>query len=119
MSHLALPNFVHFSQKEAYALMRRMLSCGMSTESIMEVLGFLRRKSETVAELVGFASAIRDAGERIAIDQTAQPLLDTCGTGGDGTNTFNISTAAAFVIAGAGQPVAKHGNRRISSQCGS
>ena len=99
--------------------MRRMLSGEMSTENITEVLNFLRRKSETVAELVGFASAIRDASERVPIDQTDQPLLDTCGTGGDGTNTFNISTAAAFVVAGAGQRVAKHGNRRISSQCGS
>ena len=119
MSHLPFRNFVHFSQEEAHALMRRMLSGEMSTENITEVLSFLRRKSETVAELVGFASAIRDASERVAIDQTEQSLLDTCGTGGDGTNTFNISTAAAFVVAGTGQRVAKHGNRRISSQCGS
>ncbi len=119
MSHLPFRNFVHFSQTEAYDLMRRMLSGDMDAEGIAEVLSFLRRKGETVAELVGFASAIRDVAKPIELDQTDDPLLDTCGTGGDGTNTFNISTATAFVVAGAGLRVAKHGNRRISSQCGS
>lgn len=99
--------------------MKRMLSGEMSTDEIVEVLSFLRRKSETVAELVGFASAIREVGTQLDVDQSEQPLLDTCGTGGDGTNTFNVSTATAFVVAGTGLRVAKHGNRRISSQCGS
>lgn len=119
MSHLPFRNFVHFSQDEAYDLMRKMLSGEMTTEGIAEVLSFLRRKGETIAELVGFAQAIRDLSERVDLDQTSEPVLDTCGTGGDGTNTFNVSTATAFVVAGAGQRVAKHGNRRISSQCGS
>ncbi len=99
--------------------MRNMLSGGMSTEGIADVLSFLRRKGETIAELVGFASAIRDMSPEVELDQTEEPVLDTCGTGADATNSFNISTAAAFVVAGAGLRVAKHGNRRISSQCGS
>lgn len=119
MSHLPFRNFVHFTQQEAYDLMRRMLSGEMTTEGIAEVLGFLRRKGETISELVGFAQAIRDLSERVDLDQSSEPVLDTCGTGGDGTNTFNVSTATAFVVAGTGQRVAKHGNRRISSQCGS
>jgi anthranilate phosphoribosyltransferase len=99
--------------------MHEMLSGSMDTAGIAEVLGFLRRKGETVAELVGFASAMRELSEPVSLDQSEDPVLDTCGTGGDGTNTFNISTATAFVVAGAGLRVAKHGNRRISSQCGS
>jgi len=117
--HLPFRNSVHLSQAEAYDLMHRMLAGDMDTESIAEVLGFLRRKGETVAELVGFASAIREKAEPVDLDQSVEPVLDTCGTGGDGTNSFNVSTTAAFVVAGAGLRVAKHGNRRISSQCGS
>jgi anthranilate phosphoribosyltransferase len=116
---LPFRNFVHLSQQEAYELMRRMLSGEMNTDEIAEVLAFLRRKGETIAELVGFASAIRDLCPPLVAEGSSEPLLDTCGTGGDGTNTFNISTVTAFVAAGAGLRVAKHGNRRISSQCGS
>src|SRR5947209_6296122 len=119
MAHLPFRNFVHLTQSEAYELMRNMLSGGMSTDGIAEVLTFLRRKGETIAELVGFASAIRDMSPPVELDQSHAPVLDTCGTGGDSTNSFNVSTAAAFVVAGAGLRVAKHGNRRISSQCGS
>lgn len=119
MSHLPYRNFVHLTQAEAYDLMRKMLSGDMNTEGIAEVLRFLRRKGETIAELVGFASALRDMSEPVELDQSQEPVLDTCGTGGDGVNSFNISTATAFVVAGAGLRVAKHGNRRISSQCGS
>ena len=99
--------------------MRRMLSGEMNTEGIAEVLHYLRRKGETVAELVGFASAMQEMAHPVELQQEDDPVIDTCGTGGDGTNTFNVSTATAFVVAGAGQRVAKHGNRRISSQCGS
>jgi anthranilate phosphoribosyltransferase len=119
MAHLPFRQFVHLTQSEAYDLMRNMLSGGMSTEGIAEVLSFLRRKGETIPELVGFACAIRDMSPPIDLDQSQEPVLDTCGTGGDATNSFNVSTATAFVVAGAGLRVAKHGNRRISSQCGS
>lgn len=118
---LALPfrNSVHFSQEEAYDLMRKMLSGEMETEQIAAMLHYLRRKGETIGEIVGFASAIRDLSRPVFSPEAEESFLDTCGTGGDGAHTFNISTAAAFVAAGAGLQVAKHGNRRISSQCGS
>lgn len=115
---LPFRNFVHLTQPEAYQLMHRMLSGEMDTDGIAGLLSFLRRKGETVAELVGFASAIREMSDPVDIDQSVEPILDTCGTGGDGVNSFNISTVTAFVVAGAGLRVAKHGNRRISSQCG-
>ncbi len=115
---LPFRNFVHLTQPEAYDLMHRMLSGEMDTEGIAGLLNFLRRKGETVPELVGFATAIRDMSEPVDLDQSDEPILDTCGTGGDAAGTFNISTATAFVVAGAGVRVAKHGNRRISSQCG-
>jgi len=117
--HLPFRNFVHLTQSEAHDLMHRMLSGQMSTEEIANALMFLRRKGETLAELVGFATAIREMSQPVELDQSEDPLVDTCGTGGDNTGTFNVSTATAFVAAGAGVRVAKHGNRRISSQCGS
>lgn len=76
----------------------------------------LRLKGETPDELLGFASAMR---AKVTAVPTLRPVLDTCGTGGDGSGSFNISTAAAIVVAAAGVAVAKHGNRAMSSQCGS
>lgn len=119
MRFLPFRSSVHLSQEEAHGLMREMLSGEMDTPRITDVLGYLQRKGETVPELVGFASAMRELAQHVNLDQTTDPVLDTCGTGGDGANTFNISTATAFVAAGAGLRVAKHGNRRISSKCGS
>jgi anthranilate phosphoribosyltransferase len=76
----------------------------------------LRLKGETPSEIAGMAQVMRRKALRVPTDL---PVVDTCGTGGDGSNSFNVSTAAAFVVAAAGQPVAKHGNRGMTSRCGS
>jgi anthranilate phosphoribosyltransferase len=93
---------------------------GQATEAqIGGYLVGLRMKGESVAEITGSARAMRAHAAPIKININGEALLDTAGTGGDGAHTFNISTAAAFVIAGTGRKVAKHGNRAASSKCGS
>jgi len=83
-------------------------------------LSALHRRGETAAELAGFANALLEAGVKVVIERDpASPLLELCGTGGDGAGFLNISTAAMFVAAGAGARVVKHGNRGVSSRCGS
>ena len=109
------------SRREAENAMEDMLSGRAPAIEIAQFLAALRFKGETVDELVGFAAAMRRHATPIFApgQRTPEPLVDTCGTGGDARGTFNVSTAAAFVVAGAGVHVAKHGNRSISSRCGS
>jgi anthranilate phosphoribosyltransferase len=109
----------NLTAEDARLAMLAILSGDATTPQIAAFLVALRMKGETPGEVLGFARAMREKSERIEIDLGSEPLLDTCGTGGDGGCTFNISTIAAFVVAGAGVRVAKHGNRSLSSLCGS
>jgi anthranilate phosphoribosyltransferase len=109
----------HLSPEDARQAMTAILSGEASAAQIAAFLVALRMKGETADELLGFARALRSMASPLEVPAGAGPLLDTCGTGGDGRGTFNISTAAAFVVAGAGVRVAKHGNRSISGRCGS
>lgn len=104
---------------DARTAMLQILSGDATTPMIASFLVALRMKGETSEELLGFATAMREKSARVDAGPSEEPLLDTCGTGGDNASTFNISTVAAFVVAGAGVRVAKHGNRSLSSQCGS
>jgi len=89
----------------------------LTQAQIGALLVALRMKGETTAEIAGAASSMRDHATHI--DAGPAPIVDTCGTGGDGAHTYNISTTAAFIAAGAGAKIAKHGNRSVSSACGS
>jgi anthranilate phosphoribosyltransferase len=107
----------HLTQAQAQAAMLDIMHGNASPTYIAAFLVALRMKGETIEEVTGFASAMRDM--MVTVKPTVRPLVDTCGTGGDSLKTFNISTAAAFVAAGAGVAIAKHGNRAVSSKCGS
>jgi len=109
----------NLSSEDARAAMLAILDGQASTAQIAAFLAGLRTKGETADELLGFARAMREKSAHVDVGEDSEPLLDTCGTGGDGASTFNISTIAAFVVAGAGVRVAKHGNRSLSSVCGS
>jgi len=113
---------------DAAAAMEAIMSGAATNAQIAAFLTALRMKGETVEELIGFAQVMRQKVVRIRTraDEVAgltgtdrEMLIDTCGTGGDATGTFNVSTATAFVVAGSGLRVAKHGNRSVSSLCGS
>ena len=115
------------SREGAREVMSEILTGGASDAQIAALLVALHMKGETVEEIVGFAEAIRKAAAPLNIHDFAldvsgterDALVDTCGTGGDASGTFNISTATALTVAGAGVRVAKHGNRSVTSQCGS
>jgi anthranilate phosphoribosyltransferase len=105
------------TQSEMADMMNTVLT-GKATEAqIGAMMAALATKGETFEELAGAAGAMRQNARRI--QAMGSPVVDTCGTGGDGAHTFNISTTTAFVVAGAGVTVAKHGNRSVSSKCGS
>jgi anthranilate phosphoribosyltransferase len=105
---------------EAEALMSQMMDEEITPIQLAGVLVALRVKGETADEVVGFARTMRSRARQIEFEDGGPALLaDTCGTGGDNRGTFNISTAAALILAACGQPVAKHGNRAASGRCGS
>src|SRR5208283_168027 len=121
------------SRAEARTVMTEVLTGQCTDSQIAALLVALHMKGETVDEVVGFAEAIRGVATPLELHTNQlhvnrvldasgtgrDALVDTCGTGGDTSGTFNISTATAFVVAGAGVRVAKHGNRRVTSKCGS
>ncbi|MFN8665402.1 MAG: anthranilate phosphoribosyltransferase [Thermomicrobiales bacterium] len=103
----------------AGAVMDAIMTGEVTPAQIGALVTALRIRGETVEEIAGFAGAMRRHALRVHVDLDASPVVDTCGTGGDSSGTFNISTTASFVIAGAGVRVAKHGNRSVTSKCGS
>src|SRR3989442_11633186 len=128
----ALQRLANHSQSltrdEARGVMSEVLTGQCTDAQIAALLVALHMKGETVEEIVGFAEAIRAAAPPLAVSEGStidvsgtgrDALVDTCGTGGDASGTFNISTATALVVAGAGVRVAKHGNRSVTSKCGS
>src|SRR4030065_1013888 len=111
-----LVNKVSLSESEMAGCMNEIMEGKATDAQIGAFLTALRVRGETVEEITGAAKIMR---KKASVIKAPEGVLDTCGTGGDMSHTFNISTTTAFVVAGAGGPVAKHGNRSVSSQCGS
>jgi anthranilate phosphoribosyltransferase len=107
------------TREEAAETMDAVMSGQITGAQIGALVTAIRMRGETVEEITGFASAMRDHALTVDVDSDDKPLLDTCGTGGDYSNSFNISTTATFAIAASGVRIAKHGNRAASSKCGS
>ena len=107
----------HLQYEEMVDAANQMFSEDVDVEELAAFLVALSRKGETAKEVAAIASVM--TSHAVALDVPAARYLDNCGTGGDGSNSFNISTTSAFVLAGAGVKVAKHGNRKISSAAGS
>jgi len=105
------------SSLDMQTVMRSIMSGEVSAAQIAGFMVALRMKGETVDEIAAAAQVMRDLSSKVLID--VDTLVDTCGTGGDGSSTFNVSTASALVAASAGVKIAKHGNRSVSSKCGS
>jgi anthranilate phosphoribosyltransferase len=108
-------------EKEMAEVMEEIMAGEASPAQIAAFIVALRMKGETVEEITGAAKTMRRVSTKIPgeVGEEGEVVIDTCGTGGDGAMTFNVSTAAAFVVAGGGVKVAKHGNRSVSSLCGS
>lgn len=108
---------VNLSEQEMVGVMEEIMEGETTPAQIGAFLTALRMKGETIDEITGAAKVMRNKASKI--DVGVEKLVDTCGTGGDASGTFNVSTTVAFVVAGAGLKVAKHGNRSVSSLCGS
>jgi anthranilate phosphoribosyltransferase len=105
------------TREEAFNTMETIMSGDATPAQIGAFLVALRIKGETPSEIAGFAQSMRNKASKVTTTHT-EPLVDIVGTGGDGKHTINVSTLSSFVVAGAGVPVAKHGNRSVSSKCG-
>ncbi len=108
---------IDLTETEMVAVMSQVMEGAVEDSQLAAFLTALSKKGESVGEIVGAAQVMRQKAEVLKV--TSKNIVDTCGTGGDGGTTFNISTASAFIVAGAGITVAKHGNRAVSSRSGS
>jgi anthranilate phosphoribosyltransferase len=112
-----LTNMENIGSFEAEAAMMEIMNGEATPAQIGAFLVALKMKGESIEEISGCARVMREKAERVNLN--GMEAMDIVGTGGDGANTFNISTCSAFVVSAAGVPVAKHGNRSVSSRCGS
>ncbi|WP_082235019.1 anthranilate phosphoribosyltransferase [Halobacillus massiliensis] len=105
------------NEEAAYQVMNDIMQGNVTTGQLMSLLSVIRHRGETVEEMTGFVRAMRENMTKLSIEDDS--IVDTCGTGGDGSSTFNISTAVSIILAAMGVKVAKHGNRKVSSKSGS